>query len=385
MLGPNVIKAAKYALDIRYEILPYYYTLFYKSHVYGNTVIRPLFHEYPRDKNTYDIDKQFLIGPALLVTPVIEPNKLEVHGYFPEDNWYDYQTGELINANNNVENQGTWITLKANIDYIPLHVRGGYIIIQQQTANTTEFSRKNPFSLIVAPNYENEAMGSLYYDDGSSIDFYEKHYFSTFTLRDNTLKMNIENNQYSGMNKLIMNKIRLLIKIPETQRNLKFIINNKETLEINQISYESHQIILDNLKLPMNMSFELKWTRNNIDHIINPSNKNYPLIDCSIQNPQIKESECLLKGCEYFTRIDDDSPKCIIPKSKGGYSLISSSNDSLSDTYYLKKLANFSLFQESIDNIKIIVSHGAIESSNMNLTRIKVKTNSIKFDFLLSK
>ena len=44
-LGEPVISAAKRALDIRYELLPYYYTLFYKSHQFGNTVTRALFHE----------------------------------------------------------------------------------------------------------------------------------------------------------------------------------------------------------------------------------------------------------------------------------------------------------------------------------------------------
>ena len=45
-LGPDVVAAAKNALFVRYQLLPYYYTLFYNAHVYGNTVVRPLFHEY---------------------------------------------------------------------------------------------------------------------------------------------------------------------------------------------------------------------------------------------------------------------------------------------------------------------------------------------------
>lgn len=45
-LGITVATAARNALQIRYQILPYYYTLFYKAHLFGNTVARPLFHEY---------------------------------------------------------------------------------------------------------------------------------------------------------------------------------------------------------------------------------------------------------------------------------------------------------------------------------------------------
>ncbi len=44
-MGGEVAKSAKNALLVRYEILPYYYTLFYKAHTNGHTVVRPLFHE----------------------------------------------------------------------------------------------------------------------------------------------------------------------------------------------------------------------------------------------------------------------------------------------------------------------------------------------------
>ena len=40
--GQEIIREA---LRIRYKLLPYFYTLFYRSHVYGETVVRPLFFE----------------------------------------------------------------------------------------------------------------------------------------------------------------------------------------------------------------------------------------------------------------------------------------------------------------------------------------------------
>lgn len=66
-------------LGIRYSLLPYYYTLFYKahrkvdpSHAAAATVTRPLFFEFPKDSNTYDIDTQFMVGSALLISPVLQ-------------------------------------------------------------------------------------------------------------------------------------------------------------------------------------------------------------------------------------------------------------------------------------------------------------------------
>ena len=71
-------------LNVRYSLLPYYYTLFYKAHVTPNsnnpsaTVLRPLFFEFPRDKNTFNISTQFMVGRALLVSPVLQKGKIIV-------------------------------------------------------------------------------------------------------------------------------------------------------------------------------------------------------------------------------------------------------------------------------------------------------------------
>ena len=47
---------------------------------------------FPSDLNTYEIDRQFLWGPALLVTPVLEENQVTVEGYFPIGRWFDFYT-----------------------------------------------------------------------------------------------------------------------------------------------------------------------------------------------------------------------------------------------------------------------------------------------------
>ena len=66
-------------LGIRYSLLPYYYTLFYKANrpvdpqdAPSATVLKPLFFEFPKDSNTYGIDRQFLVGSGLLISPVLE-------------------------------------------------------------------------------------------------------------------------------------------------------------------------------------------------------------------------------------------------------------------------------------------------------------------------
>ena len=68
-------------LSLRYELLSYYYTLFYKAsrpvtNTPSATVTRPIFFEFPNDTTTYLIDRQFMVGSALLISPVLEQGQL---------------------------------------------------------------------------------------------------------------------------------------------------------------------------------------------------------------------------------------------------------------------------------------------------------------------
>ena len=73
--GEPLASIAKEALTIRYYLLPFLYLLFYRHSVQGDTVARPLWHEFPTDLTTWDIDDQFLWGEALLISPVLEVGK----------------------------------------------------------------------------------------------------------------------------------------------------------------------------------------------------------------------------------------------------------------------------------------------------------------------
>ena len=78
-MWPSVAKSSRIALSIRYRLLPYYYTLFYKAHRQpahhqhpSATVLRPLFFEFPHEIETYLISKQFLVGSGLMISPVLQ-------------------------------------------------------------------------------------------------------------------------------------------------------------------------------------------------------------------------------------------------------------------------------------------------------------------------
>uniref|UniRef100_H0X529 Uncharacterized protein n=1 Tax=Otolemur garnettii TaxID=30611 RepID=H0X529_OTOGA len=150
-------------LHTRYTLLPYLYTLMHKAHIEGSTVVRPLLHEFTDDITTWDIDRQFLLGPAILISPVLESNTFEIQAYFPRARWYDYSTASGINSS------GEWRTLAAPLDHINLHLRGGHILPWQEPAENTHSSRQKFMGLTVALDDNGEAEGQLFWDDGQSI------------------------------------------------------------------------------------------------------------------------------------------------------------------------------------------------------------------------
>lgn len=60
---------------------------------------------FPKDVRTYGVDKQFLWGKSLLVTPVLDPGVDYVVGYFPEGLWYDYYTVRHVQPTEHASNK----------------------------------------------------------------------------------------------------------------------------------------------------------------------------------------------------------------------------------------------------------------------------------------
>ncbi|KAL5356599.1 glycosyl hydrolases family 31-domain-containing protein [Aspergillus floccosus] len=166
----SVIKASQDAMKIRYALLPYLYTLMQEAHTTGATVMRALAWEYPNDPSLAAIETQFLLGPALMIVPVLEPLATTVQGVFPglEDGqkWYDWYTQTAVTYTQPRVNT----TIDAPLGHIPVFIRGGHILPMQQPALTTREARNTPWSLIVALDASGSASGSLYMDDGESIN-----------------------------------------------------------------------------------------------------------------------------------------------------------------------------------------------------------------------
>uniref|UniRef100_A0A7I4Y572 P-type domain-containing protein n=1 Tax=Haemonchus contortus TaxID=6289 RepID=A0A7I4Y572_HAECO len=167
---PQVVEATKKATFFRYKYLPYLYSLHFIASIKGGTVIRPMFYEYPNDKSTHDLSYQFLLGPSMLIAPVVYEKATSVKVYIPKDDWFSVYDERYYGR---AFNSGFQEFHAPTTSLIPIFVRGGSILPRQVPNITTSASRKNPFELLIVPfmsgSNKGKAEGVLYWDDGESV------------------------------------------------------------------------------------------------------------------------------------------------------------------------------------------------------------------------
>lgn len=162
---------AKY-LKLRYRLLPYAYSLAYRSYQTGAPYMRALFMDFPEDPKVADIADEYMYGPAFLVAPVTEQGATQRRVYLPAGcDWYNYWTNERLRG-------GQTILANAPIDTLPLFVKAGSIVPLGSEVLSTE-ERQSIASVRVYPGANGTF--TLFQDDGHTYA-YEKRGGSVTTL-----------------------------------------------------------------------------------------------------------------------------------------------------------------------------------------------------------
>jgi len=110
---------------------------------------KPLFFAFPNDQNLYNdeiIDTQLMLGDALMVVPILQPNITVRTAYFPDSNWYALTNGKLYSP-------GKSALIEPNLpsDIVPLFLREGYGLLYELTSSVTRVDQlTNRFGLFAA-------------------------------------------------------------------------------------------------------------------------------------------------------------------------------------------------------------------------------------------
>ena len=173
-------------IKLRYQLIPYIYDMLRVASITGAPLIRPLVFNYQSDRDTYQINDEFMSGESILVAPVIEQGVTRRMVYLPQgDNWIDYWTGEEHLG-------GQYIIKNAPLDTCPIFIKQGAIIpmypdqqyIGEKIINTILFN-------IYLGDGELESEYIHYVDDCESFDYengiYNEYKISVKSLENKVL------------------------------------------------------------------------------------------------------------------------------------------------------------------------------------------------------
>ena len=184
---------AKKQVELRYQLLPYNYTLAFDNNQKGTPLMRPLFFEEPTNKTLQSVCETYFWGNDLLITPITKPGIKTTSIYFPRNNnWFDFNTDKKQLA-------GTTSTIAVTEDYIPVFVRGGAFIPRiKNIQNTSKYSLDTFYLHYYFDAKTSKSEGKLYNDNGTTPNAFEKGEYEILNFNGNTngkvltLKLNAE-------------------------------------------------------------------------------------------------------------------------------------------------------------------------------------------------
>lgn len=173
--GQKVEDVSRMALERRYVLLPYYYTLLHEASETGMPIMRPVFFADPKDTLLRAEEQAFLIGENLLVVPEWAQNPA-----LPKGIWRNLS---LIPGDDKDSYQAK------------LKIRGGAIIPTGKIIQNTNEKSLDPLTLLVCLDEKGEAHGTLYWDEGDNWSFkdgnYSYQHFTAIRTADNKVQVKI--------------------------------------------------------------------------------------------------------------------------------------------------------------------------------------------------
>lgn len=154
--GPEIEKTSRIALERRYRLLPYLYTLFYKAHQTGLPIMQPVFFDDPADARLRAEEQAFLLGEAILVIPSFAQNPA-----LPKGTWEQLQ---LIDGDSQDAHQAR------------LMLKGGRILPVGKAIQHTKENAIEELTLYVCLDGAGKAKGDLYWDAGEGWGFKKGEY-----------------------------------------------------------------------------------------------------------------------------------------------------------------------------------------------------------------
>ncbi len=220
-------------INLRYRLLPYVYSTSWEVTSNGESLMRALFSDFPKDKKVIDIGDEYMFGKSILVAPVTSGVRRRSL-YLPEGTqWIDFWTGEM-------QKGGQEISREAPIDIIPLYVKAGSIVPVGPSVQFATEKLWDDLQVRIYPGADGEF--TLYEDENDNYN-YEKGKYTTVRMtwsdKDRQLTIHPRQGSYDGM---LQNRNFRIVVVD----NLKGLGLDNESYTVN-VEYKGKKL---NIKLP---------------------------------------------------------------------------------------------------------------------------------------
>ena len=199
--------------NLRYQLMPYLYSLAGWAHFRDYTLMRALIMDFNGDHEVKDIADQWMLGPALMVCPVGYYKARNRSVYFPQQcGWYNLYTNEYVEG-------GQRLVVDAPYEQIPVFVRAGAIIPFGPKMQWSDEKAAQLINLYVYAGQDGHFQ--LYEDEGTNYN-YEKGLFSTIDIHyddaTHSVTIGARKGQFSGM--LKTRRFNIVLITPDAPQNL---------------------------------------------------------------------------------------------------------------------------------------------------------------------
>jgi alpha-D-xyloside xylohydrolase len=167
--GPDAQKVLVAFDRLRYRMLPYIYSLAWKTTSESYTAMRPLVMDFRTDVRAQNTGDEFMYGPAFLVSPVTQPDATSRPVYLPKAKWYDFWSGTSVDGRREV-------SAAAPLDRLPLYIRAGSIVPMGPDLEWSTQKAADPIELRIYRG--SDASFTLYEDENDTYN-YEKGAYAT--------------------------------------------------------------------------------------------------------------------------------------------------------------------------------------------------------------
>ncbi|MFG6685287.1 glycoside hydrolase family 31 protein [Mariniflexile sp. HNIBRBA6329] len=166
--GNNITDIVRKFIEIRYQLLPYLYTAFWRYANEGIPILKSLVLYDQSDAHTHYRNDEFIFGEKILACPITEPNAKGRRMYFPIGNWYNFWTDEIFEGG-----QELWVD--ADLDSMPIFLKEGAIIPKYPIQ---QFVGEKPLDELILDVYykEGEETSQVFEDAQDGYDYIKGRY-----------------------------------------------------------------------------------------------------------------------------------------------------------------------------------------------------------------